>query len=178
VWADVRRFLENPEGAMDDARAQLVAADEDRELEARLASLTKRLATKQAEKDRYVRAFAQGYISEDELALHVTDLKNQVENLKLLVATVESDLAAQEREKLDAADAATWLLTLRERVAEVEADTSEARRVRRELMQLLVKQITVDTNEDGATEVRITYRFHPPSSQEEDAVLHGVANFS
>jgi site-specific DNA recombinase len=176
VWADVRRFLENPEEALEDARAQLVAADEDEELEARLASLTKRLATKQAEKDRYVRAFAQGHISEDELALYVTDLKNQVENLKLLIAAVESDLAAQEQEKLAAADAATWLLTLQERVADVEADTEEARRKRRDLVRLLVKQITVGTNENGDTEVHITYRFGPPAPQDEDTVLHGVAN--
>jgi len=178
VWADVRRFLENPEEALEDARARLVAADEDGELEARLASLTKRLATKQAEKDRYVRAFAQGHISEDELAVYVTDLKNQVENLKLLIASVESDLATREQDRLAAQDAATWLLTLRERVAEVEADTEEARRKRRELVQLLVKQITVDTNEDGATVDRITYRFGPPAAQEEDTVSHGVAHSS
>ena len=46
----------------------------------------------------------------------------------------------------------------------------EARRKRRELVRCLVKQITVDTNEDGATEVRITYRFGPPSAQEETGV--------
>jgi site-specific DNA recombinase len=178
VWADVRQFLENPEEALEDARAQLEAAGEDGELEARLESLTKRLATKQAEKDRYVRAFAQAHISEDDLALYVADIKNQVENLKLLISSVESDLAAQEQEKLAAADAATWLLTLRERLAEVEADTAEARRMRRELVRLLVQQISVGSNEDGATEVQITYRFGPPASQEEDTVLHGVANFS
>jgi hypothetical protein len=178
VWADVRWFLEHPEEALEDARAQLVAAEEDGGLEVRLASLTKRLATKQAEKDRYVRAFAQGHISEDELAVYVTDLNNQVENLKLLIASVESDLAAHEQERLAAQDAAAWLLALRERIVEVEADTQEARRKRRELVRHLVKQITVGTDDDGATKVHITYRFGPPATQEEGTVSHGVADSS
>jgi hypothetical protein len=95
VWADVRRFLENPQEALENAREQLATADESGELEARRAELEKRLTSKSAEKDRYVRAFAQGHISEDELAVYVTDLKNQVENLKLLIASVESNLAAR-----------------------------------------------------------------------------------
>jgi len=47
-----------------------------------------------------------------------------VENLKLLIASVEAELATREQDRLAVADAAAWLLTLRERVAEVEADTA------------------------------------------------------
>ena len=91
-------------------------------------------------------------------------------------ASVESNLATREKERLATADAATWLMTLRERVAELEADTEEARRRRRELVRLLVERITVDTNEDGATGVRITYRFGPPTTRGADGFSHGVAD--
>jgi hypothetical protein len=109
--------------------------------------------------------------------VYATDLNNQVENLRLLIASVESDLAAHEQERLAAQDAAAWLLTLQERIAEVEADTQAARRKRRELVRLLVKQITVGTD-DGAIRVHITYRFGPPATQEEDTVSYGVADSS
>lgn len=38
--------------------------------------LAKRLAAKQAEKDRYIRTYAQGHISEEELDIYLADLKN------------------------------------------------------------------------------------------------------
>jgi hypothetical protein len=50
-------------------------------------------AAKQVEKDRYVRAYAQGHISEEELAVHVIDLKNQTDNLRLLLTSVEAELS-------------------------------------------------------------------------------------
>jgi hypothetical protein len=56
-----------------------------------------------------------------------------------------------------------WLAALKQRVAEVEADTEDAFRVRRQLVKLLVAGITArKRHEDGGTEVRITYRFGPP----------------
>jgi hypothetical protein len=67
VWAEVRRFLENPGEILERVREQLSAEDNASELEARRDELAKRLAARQAEKDRYVRTYAQGYISEEEL---------------------------------------------------------------------------------------------------------------
>jgi hypothetical protein len=62
----------------------------------------------------------------------------------------------------DAAHA--WLVALRERKAEVEEDTEDAFRARRQLVKLLVQSITVGKkHEDGGIEVRITYRFGPPA---------------
>ena len=60
VWADVRGFLENPGEVLDRVREQLGSDDGAKELEVRREELGRRLATKQAEKDRYVRAYAQG----------------------------------------------------------------------------------------------------------------------
>ena len=57
-----------------------------------------------------------------------------------------------------------WLVALRERTAEVEEDTEEAFRARRQLVKLLVQSISVGMkHEDGGVQVWITYRFGPPS---------------
>jgi chromosome segregation ATPase len=163
VWADVRAFLEDPGEVVERLRSEGIDADASSDdLKARRDDLTRRLATKNAEKDRYVRAYAQGHISEEELAEYVADIKNQTNNLRLLISSVEDDLASLGETRKVAESAAEWLLTLRERASEVEADTPEAFQKRRELVRLLVERITTDRDENGHKRVEITYRFGPP----------------
>jgi len=135
------------------------------ELDARNAELSKRLAAKQAEKDRYVRAYAQGHISEDELGAYLADVKDQLDNLRRLLDSVEGELS-QKREQADIADSTeAWLHALRGRVEDVEDGSKEAFRTRRQLVRLLVAEATIGKMlENGQTEVRITYRFGPPPS--------------
>lgn len=162
VWNDVRAFLENPGELLERVREQMKSDDATAELEARRADISKRLAAKSTEKDRYVRAFAAGHISEEELAEYVTDLKNQIDNLKLLIGGVENELT-REREQVEVAEsAAAWLLTLRERINEVEGDTPEAYRKRRELVMLLVEQVITSRDENGRSKIEVRYRFGPP----------------
>ena len=165
VWADVRRFLEDPGEVLERARAQLGADDATDELETRREELSQRLAAKQAEKDRYIRLYAQGHIaSEAGLETHLLDLKNQTENLRLLLGSVEAELS-QKRANQGLTEAAhAWLVALRERTAEVEEDNEKAFRARRQLVKLLVQSISAGKkHEDGGIEVWITYRFGPPS---------------
>jgi site-specific DNA recombinase len=164
VWADVRRFIEDPGEVLERVREQIggdYGADE--ELEARREELAKRLAGKQAEKDRYVRAYAQEHISEEELDVYLADLKNQTDNLRLLLSSVEADLSHR-RQRMELTEATrVWLAALKQRVAEIEEDTEDAFRVCKQLVKLLVAKITArKRHEDGGTEVRITYRFGPP----------------
>jgi hypothetical protein len=141
--------------------------------EERHASLTRRLATMQAEKDRYVKLYAQGHLDEEELEVHLVLEVRQVD-FELLISSVEADIARKEEDKLTAQTTEAWLLTLRERVEEVEEDTEEALEKRRELVKLLVERTNVDRNEDGRTQLRITYRFGPPPEEPES--VYGVAH--
>ena len=166
MWADVRAFLEDPGEVLERLRSEGIDADAaSNDLKARRDDLTRRLAAKNAEKDRYVRAYAQGHISEEELAEYVTDIKNQTNNLRLLISSVEDDLAGLTETRKVAESAAEWLLILRERASEVEADTPEAFRKRRELVRLLVDRISTDRDENGHKRVEITYRFGPPPEE-------------
>jgi hypothetical protein len=90
VWTDVRRILQNPGEVLERVRDQIGGATDGRELEARRKDLAKRLAGRQAEKDRYVRTYAQGHILEKELDVYLADLRNQTDNLRLLLASVEA----------------------------------------------------------------------------------------
>jgi site-specific DNA recombinase len=174
VWTDIRSFLEDPGEALQRVREQLKGAEEAEDLEECHEALRKRLAAKQGEKGRYVKLYAQGLLDDGELEVQLADLKHQVENLKMLLASVEADLASREEDALDARSTEAWLLALRENLAEVEEDTEEASLARRELARLLVERISVAPGEDGRPTVEITYRFGPPGDLL--AVADGVQN--
>ena len=168
VWDDIRAFVENPGEVLERLGAEGFDTDVSvNELEVRRNDLTRRLAAKNAEKDRYVRTYAQGHSSEEELADYIADIKNQISNLRLLISSVEDELASLGESRHEAQSAVEWLLALREGVSEVEADTPEAFQKRRELVRLLVERITIGRDENGQPRVEITYRFGPPS---EDSV--------
>ena len=166
VWADVRAFLENPGVVLERLRSEGIDTDSSlNELETRRDDLTKRLTAKNAEKDRYIRKYAQGHISEEELADYMTDIKYQADNLRLLISSVEEDFASLGVSRVELQSAAEWLSALRECVSEVESDTPEAFQKRRELVRLLVEGITTARDENGHPRVEITYRFGPPTEE-------------
>jgi hypothetical protein len=104
-------------------------------------------------------------VDEEELEYHLADVKNQVENLKLLISSVEADLAKKHENKMVAENTEAWLMSLRENLSEVEQDTEEAFKNCRTLVKLLVERITVGRDEaEGRPRVDITYRFGPPEA--------------
>ena len=163
VWADVRECLVNPGEVLERIREQMGSEDDTGELESRRADLEKRLAAKQTEKDRFIRLYTQGHISEAELEVYLADLKDQTENLRLLVESVEADLSQQREQREIAETTHAWLGTLRKHLSKVEADTEEAYQTRRRLVDLLVAGIRVGRKGDGSPKIEITYRFGPSS---------------
>jgi site-specific DNA recombinase len=171
VWADVRRFLEDPGEVLERVREQHDATDGAEELEARREAIAKRLAAKQAEKDRYVRTYAQGHISEEELDIYLMDLKNQTDNLRLLLTSIETELSQTQEQAALTDTTHAWLLSLKRRLVEVEQDTPEAFGERKQLVRLLVKSISLGKRrDDGRAEIQITYRFGPPPPSEGESV--------
>ena len=90
MWTNVPRILQNTGEVLERVRDQIGGANDGGELEARRKDLAERLAGRQAGKDRYVRTYAQGHISEEELDVYLADLRKQTDNLRLLLASVEA----------------------------------------------------------------------------------------
>jgi hypothetical protein len=125
VWADVRQFLRDPGAVLERVREQMGSGGANAELEKRRADLSKRLAGKHKERDRWLHLYAQGHISDAELETHLTDLRAQIGNLTLLLESVEDELKAQ-REYVQVAETTeSWLLRLKARVEEIEGDSPE-----------------------------------------------------
>jgi hypothetical protein len=159
------------------------AADDAGELEASRKELAKRLAARQAEKDRYVRAYAQRHISEEELDAYLAELKKHIDNLRVLLASIEVELS-ERRERTALTDTThAWLLSLMKRLDEVEENTSEGFGKRKQLVGLLVESISLGkSQQERRAEVQITYRFGPPpasdTESEEDLSMPVVKNGS
>jgi site-specific DNA recombinase len=163
VWADIRSFLTNPGEVLHRVREELASSDNTEELESRHADLTMRLSAKYKERDRYIRLCAQGYIPERELDGYLADLRTQADNLTLLLESVEADLTQRQEETELAASTEAWLMSLKGRIYEVEGDSEEAFRARRQLVRLLVEGIVIeDKRKCEEPRVRITYRFDAP----------------
>ena len=104
----------------------------------------------------------------------LADLKNQIGNLRLLLESVEADLSQYAEKQEIAKTTSAWLATLRARIPEVEAETEEAYRTRRQLVKLLVAGVTIGRREDGEREIRITYRFGPPTEPDTELIAEGT----
>ena len=86
-----------------------------------------------------------------------------MDNLRVLLASVEAELSERQERRSLTDTTQAWLLSLGRRLEEVEEDTPEGFEKRKQLVGLLVAEVTVGNKpEDGRTEVRITYRFGPP----------------
>ena len=109
-------------------------------------------------------------MDDEELEVYLASLKNHVENLRLLIASVEADLAKKHENKMVAENTEAWLVFLRKNLSEVERNTEEAFANRRTLAKLLVERISVSRDEaEGSARVDITYLFGPPAIPEADS---------
>jgi site-specific DNA recombinase len=177
VWTDIRSFLENPGETLHRVREELESVGNTEELEARHTDLTDRLAAKHKERERYIRLCARGSITEGELDSYLADLRIQTDNLGLLLESVEADLARRRQETELAASTEAWLMSLRERIHEVEGDSEEAFRARRQIVRLLVEGIIIEDKRRGdAPRVRITYRFEEPDASENEPLCEVSRN--
>ena len=87
----------------------------------------------------------------------------------MLLESVEAELARKRGEAELAASTEAWLMTLKERIHEVEGDSEEAFRARRQLVRLLVEGIVIEDKRKGeAPRVRITYRFDEPEGANDE----------
>ena len=175
AWDDIKTFIEDPGDALERAKQQMLERAQSDGLEERRESLAKRLAQTQAEKSKYVKLYAQGNLDEDELEVHIADAKNRVANLKLLMESVEADIARRQQDYIAAQDAALWLASLRDSLEALEEGTEEAFLQRREVVKLLVERITISAGENGRVKIDIIYKFCSPEP-EEGAELCAVGN--
>ena len=161
IWADCRDFARDPGPTLEEARRQLRARlDRTAKAEGERRGLQQALAGKEAERERVLTMFRRGRITMqdadrelDTINAEAVDLRARIEAMRAqvdLVAAVEAQYA----------EAAALLHRLRDQVDEIDRTDDRARK--RQVIELLVAGIRVDTAGEGRDKtatVRPTYHF-------------------
>ena len=159
VWSDVSRFLAEPEDLIDELLADSNDAQTRAVTEAERVTLTAARDAAQDRRKRAIELYTRGKVSEVEF----DDIAAEVEReLKTLDERLD-DLEPEDGD-LDDAVSADTLAEIRERLDE---DLSDAKR--REIVQLLVRRITVHTTLPKQGRIVIDYRF--PSAAKTGTVI-------
>ncbi len=153
VWSDVSRFLTNPSDLVDELLAESNDIESRAVAEAERASLLANRSAAQHRRKRAIDLYTRGKLSEIEFDALAADVDRELKTLDDRLAGLEPD-----EDFADDAVSDDVLAEIRERL---EADLSDAER--REIVQLLVRRITVHTTvpDRGRKQVRVVidYRF-------------------
>ena len=153
VWSDVSRFLLDPQVLVDELLAESDDARTRAAAEAERSTLIAARSAAQHRRKRAIDLYTRAKLSEVEFDAIAADVERELKSLDDRLADLEPD-----EEALDDAVSDDVLAEIRERL---EADLSDAER--REIVQLLVRRITVHTTlpDRGRKQVRVVidYRF-------------------
>ena len=155
VWSDVSRFLTDPDDLVDELLAESSDAGACAVAEAERASLLDARSAAQDRRKRAIDLYTRAKLSDTEFDAVAAEVEQELQTLDERLADLEPD-----QDVADDAVSDDVLAEIRERLAD---DISEAER--REIVQLLVRRITVHTTlpDSGRKQVQvvIAYRFPP-----------------
>ena len=159
IWQDCVQFIQQPHLLVTElARHHLPDA---RELQGAVAGVERQIVEKQTELDNYLRLYGRGTIAVERVERLVAEAETHLESLQnyrrqLLHKLHERSLWHQELDRLMEA-----LGSLQAHIA-----SGVTWEKKREIVELLVKQIVIETQADGRVQVHVTYRFEPPRAEE------------
>lgn len=159
VWSDVKSFLRSPGELVERLEAERRGPSLVEDPKAKYEKLRREIREASATKDRYVRLYATGRLTDEELDGYLSETKVRLETLGELAASVQADISEAHKTTEIAATAEAWLVSLSRRLKEAE----ESFEVRRALVEALVEEVVVGGKREGEKpEVTARYRFCEP----------------
>lgn len=163
VWGRCREFLLNPGEYLAKAQAALAAEYGDlSKLNAELEYLTRRAGEKYREKDRVIRLFRAGFITEDDVARHFAEIDGELAELERQRTECKLKIEALTGGLERFQDAEAFLAGVRAGLLQAEADPV----LRGQVVRMLVKEIIA-----RGKQVEVVFRF--PAGERTE-----VSNFS
>ncbi|HEY7031022.1 MAG TPA: recombinase family protein [Thermomicrobiales bacterium] len=161
VWQECRQFILHPGDVLDEARRRLrERMTESTSFDERRRSLLGELANKETERERIVTLYRRGKIDDDEADRELDAVAREAGQLRELIESLSAQAALVDAQEAYLTETAAALATLREELADIEA-TNDAT-AKREVIERLVRQITVETRRTGMrrleADVRVALR--------------------
>ncbi len=174
VWADVERFLRDPQGVLDKLLECVRETTVDSaSLKSQLTTLQAALAGKDEERTRVVGLFRRGRIDEDALDRQLEEIDRERTGLQDEIRELESTTDRASKVEAELVSSAGLLAALNHRL-----DQPLTPDLKRQIVRTLVEGIVVETvGEEPAWEshVRITYRFGVPGPPVDLAGNRGIS---
>ena len=172
VWSDVYRFLSEPQVLVDELRAESSDVQSQAVAEAERAALLDARNAAQDRRKRAIDLYTRAKLSDTEFDAIAADVEQELQTLDERLADLEPD-----QDVADDAVSEDVLAEVRERLT---GDLSDAER--REIVQLLVRRITVHTTAPDSgpkhVQVVIDYRFPPVVQTRTDIAASTSYNLS
>jgi site-specific DNA recombinase len=179
VWADCRRFIENPGEALAEAQRQLRAQQgQAHELDAQRRTLQQQLDATQAERERVLGLYRKKLITSEEAERELARTAAEVSTLRGLLDSLDAQATLADAARLQVTEAAALLARLQETVADI--DRTNDRQRKRQVIELLVARIEARTEGSGRHKratLRVRYRFGDPRAINQRP-LHALDNSS
>jgi site-specific DNA recombinase len=160
VWEDCRAFILNPGDALAEAQRQL----HDRQRQAAHMDQTRghymqALAEKAQERERIMTIFRRGRLTLRDAEAQLDDITKEEAALRQQCSAIDAQKALAEAFEAHLTDASLLLHRLQDRLEEVDRTNDQV--TKRQVIEMLVQGIRMDTHEDGTRCATITYRFIP-----------------
>src|SRR5262249_27858848 len=160
VWEDCRQVILHPGASLAEAQRQLQSRlDQVTHLEHQRGSYLQALADKVQERDRIMTLFRRGRVPFAAVEAQLDDIAREEAELRQQCSALDAQKALVEASEAHMTSACHLLQRLQGRLEEVEQTNDED--TKRQVIELLVHGIRVETTEDRKLRVTIAYAFTP-----------------
>jgi site-specific DNA recombinase len=169
VWADCRQFILNPGETLAEAQRQVSERSGDiAQLVDEQQAIELMIETNRAEQERAKTLYVRGRTSLEETEARLDQLADEIERLTGRLAAARAQQAIADAFEAQVSDAELLLMQFREKLEAIErVDDLGAKR---ELVQLLVSAVRVDTEVVGSgrkdARITINYAFAPTAARD------------
>ena len=176
VWEDCRGFILNPGEALAGAQEQLKARQQQvaTMMEER-ATYLRALAEKCQERERLMIIFQRGRLSLQETETRLDAIAQDEATLRQQVAALDAQRALADAVETHLMDAQRLLEQLQGRLADIEEHNDQG--AKREVVEVLVNEIKIDTDEEGEVTARIRYAFSSERVADICTNSHGCTHY-
>jgi site-specific DNA recombinase len=160
VWDDCRGFIRNPGQALAEAQRQLQDRQHDvAAVELERSMYHKALMEKAKARDDILLLVRRGAIALNDAQSHLTDIAREEDTIRGQLAAIDAQRALVDAHAAHIQDAQRMLERLHTQLQEIE--TAEAQDIRCQVVEMLVREIRIDTHPDRSLTAEITYAFRP-----------------
>jgi len=160
IWEDCRAFILHPGEALAEAQRQLHARmHQAATMEHERSRYVQALADKAQERDRIMTLFRHGRVALQDAEKHLDDIAREEAALRQQLSAIDAQKALAEAVEAHMTDASLLLHRLQGRLEDI--DHTDDQTTKRQVIEMLVHGIRIDTHADRTLSATITYAFSP-----------------